>query len=165
MPRKIKPTISAELRELIDDFPELENPDGETQIDQWNAGVRAYADGEPNAPSEKHLRRMAAAIIHGGKHPKDVPIPDLIYMIRGCPSLVNIGTTETSIKQKSVDRVKGPLTAIRAYCIDCMGGSTTMVRDCTDNRCAHWPFRMGNNPFFGKIADADAEVSEDEIER
>jgi hypothetical protein len=34
------------------------------------------------------------------------------------------------------------LKAIRAKCIDCLGGSADEAKKC----CALWPFRMGTNP-------------------
>ena len=37
--------------------------------------------------------------------------------------------------------------AIRAKCIDCMGGSPAEVRLCASGSCALWPFRMGTDPW------------------
>ena len=33
--------------------------------------------------------------------------------------------------------------AIRAKCIDCMGGDKSEVRKCTATKCPLFPFRMG----------------------
>ncbi len=33
--------------------------------------------------------------------------------------------------------------AIRAFCIECMGGDVRMPRDCTVTRCARWICRNG----------------------
>lgn len=33
--------------------------------------------------------------------------------------------------------------AIRAFCIECMGGDVRMPRDCTVTRCALWIYRNG----------------------
>ena len=37
--------------------------------------------------------------------------------------------------------------AIRAKCLDCMGGSPSEVRRCEAGGCALWPFRMGTDPW------------------
>lgn len=42
-------------------------------------------------------------------------------------------------------RVKGPLSAIRASCIECMGGQIREVTRCEDTDCSRHPFRMGTN--------------------
>lgn len=35
---------------------------------------------------------------------------------------------------------------IRKYCLDCMGDSRKLVRQCPSTSCALWPFRMGAVP-------------------
>lgn len=42
------------------------------------------------------------------------------------------------------------LNVIRAYCIDCAGGSKKEANSCTAIRCHLWPYRMGVNPFRPK---------------
>jgi hypothetical protein len=39
------------------------------------------------------------------------------------------------------------LSAIRAKCIDCSGGSALEVKLCRSVRCALFPFRLGSNPW------------------
>src|ERR1700745_3216978 len=39
------------------------------------------------------------------------------------------------------------LKAIRANCIDCMGGSEAEVRRCSAIKCPMWSYRMSTNPF------------------
>lgn len=36
--------------------------------------------------------------------------------------------------------------AIRAMCVECMGGMVYEVAKCTSTRCPLWAFRMGENP-------------------
>lgn len=36
------------------------------------------------------------------------------------------------------------LADIRAHCLDCMGGSRKMVRQCTSAKCHLWKYRMEN---------------------
>ena len=44
--------------------------------------------------------------------------------------------------------ITSPLKAIRANCIDCMGGQRGLVRDCELRGCCPLsPHRMGKNPF------------------
>ena len=50
--------------------------------------------------------------------------------------------------------------AIRAKCIDCMGGSPAEVRRCGDAKCALWPFRMGTDPWREKREMTDEQRAE-----
>lgn len=43
--------------------------------------------------------------------------------------------------------IRNPVKAIKAFCIDCMGGSYNEVKNCTSQICALHPFRMGRNPY------------------
>lgn len=45
--------------------------------------------------------------------------------------------------------------AMRAKCLDCMGGNAAEVRRCGDMTCALWPFRMGTDPFHERRALTD----------
>ena len=36
--------------------------------------------------------------------------------------------------------------AIRAYCLDCCGGSANEVKLCPAKECPLWDFRFGKNP-------------------
>lgn len=38
-----------------------------------------------------------------------------------------------------------PLRRIRAFCLECMGGSRGLVRDCPDDSCHFHPYRFGRN--------------------
>lgn len=46
-------------------------------------------------------------------------------------------------KSKAVTRK----AAIRAHCVECMGGYVGEVAYCTSPDCALYPYRMGSNPF------------------
>lgn len=43
--------------------------------------------------------------------------------------------------------IRNPVKAIRAFCLECCGGSAVEVRDCTSTRCPLKPFRFGKNPY------------------
>lgn len=48
---------------------------------------------------------------------------------------------------EGTDEIKSPLKAIRAFCIDCMGGAVREVRICPSQICPLHAFRMGKNPY------------------
>ena len=56
---------------------------------------------------------------------------------------------EDAVEDKYRERIKNPATAIRAYCVECMGGSVSGVKDCTSMTCPLWNFRMGKDPLRG----------------
>lgn len=45
------------------------------------------------------------------------------------------------------NEIKSPLKAIRAFCIDCMGGQVREVKLCSSEKCPLYAFRMGKNPY------------------
>ena len=45
------------------------------------------------------------------------------------------------------EEIKSPLKAIRAFCIDCMGGQVKEVKLCPSQICPLRAFRMGKNPY------------------
>lgn len=49
-----------------------------------------------------------------------------------------------------MEEIKNPVKAIRAFCLDCCGGSATEVKDCTSKMCVLKPFRFGKNPYRTK---------------
>lgn len=43
-----------------------------------------------------------------------------------------------------------PVKAIRLFCLDCSGGSSSEVKLCTSRTCPLYPFRFGKNPYRTK---------------
>ncbi len=43
------------------------------------------------------------------------------------------------------DKIKNPITAIRSFCVECMGGGVREIASCTAKDCSLYPFRMGTN--------------------
>jgi len=43
-------------------------------------------------------------------------------------------------------KVRTPIKAIRAKCIDCSGGVPKEVRECPIEDCPLYPYRMGRRP-------------------
>ena len=46
--------------------------------------------------------------------------------------------------------ITNPVKAIRAFCLDCMGGSSNEVKQCSTEDCPLWNFRFGKSPFRAK---------------
>ena len=46
--------------------------------------------------------------------------------------------------------ITNPVKAIRAFCLDCMGGSPGEVKRCSSEDCPLWSFRFGKSPFRAK---------------
>lgn len=72
------------------------------------------------------------------------------------------------IENKYRAAIKNRATAIRAYCVGCMGGSVSDVRDCTSLTCPLHPFRMGKDPLRGwdipKVEEIELPEDGDDIE-
>lgn len=43
--------------------------------------------------------------------------------------------------------ITSPIKAIRQFCLDCCGGSSNEVKNCTSQICVLKPFRFGKNPY------------------
>lgn len=41
-----------------------------------------------------------------------------------------------------------PIKAIRALCLRCAGNSPKGVRECSQEDCPGWPYRMGRHPLL-----------------
>jgi len=54
---------------------------------------------------------------------------------------------EHRIIAKYKKRINSPTSAIRAFCVECMGASIKSVADCTSKDCSLLEFRMGTNTF------------------
>ena len=67
--------------------------------------------------------------------------------------------------------ITNPVKAIRAFCVECMGGSSQEVKNCTSAsgtryECPLYPFRQGENPFRKKErSDAQKEADRRNGER
>ncbi len=55
---------------------------------------------------------------------------------------------------KGTQHTKKSLTkVIREKCLDCCCGQAAEVKLCPVEKCALWPYRMGNNPFRKPISE------------
>jgi hypothetical protein len=48
------------------------------------------------------------------------------------------------------NRIRNAQSAIRSFCIECMGGCEKSVTECVSVECSLYHFRMGKNPFHSK---------------
>lgn len=56
--------------------------------------------------------------------------------------------TKTDVKLHNGDaRPTSPLSAIKAFCLECCGYSRDDVKGCTAPMCPLWEFRDGHNPY------------------
>lgn len=53
------------------------------------------------------------------------------------------------------DKLRNPVKAIRAFCLNCCGESAREVKLCPFKKCALHPFRFGRNPFMDKLVMSD----------
>lgn len=110
-------------------------------------------DGVPKEHQLGLQRRIAW--VGGLPAPKYLPVQDLLNMVRQ-------RNWDDNVEAVYRDRIKSPLTGIRAFCVFCAGGSPKAATECSTVHCSLWPFRTGKNPFFGKLKGADTEVSDDD---
>lgn len=43
--------------------------------------------------------------------------------------------------------ITNPVKAVRAFCLECSGGSPAEVKSCPREVCPLFPFRLGKNPY------------------
>lgn len=68
------------------------------------------------------------------------------------------GPDYQAIIEKYKARVRSPKTAIRAKCVECMGGVVSDVAKCTCTGCPLFAFRKGKNPFHSRAGIAPAHL-------
>jgi hypothetical protein len=149
--RKIKQT--AVLKKVLENEDFFSSPDESEQ--QANEALQAYFD----APIREKLvlrhrwKRLACRAVYGTTDPSDIPFEDL--------KIITSLATSDPMATKYAEKIKSPVTGIRAFCYDCQGNDIAGVRNCTNSICVLFPFRMGKNVFFGKLADAEVAPTED----
>lgn len=97
-----------------------------------------------------------------GLNPKEIPLDALRRLTQSGV----LSKVEDSVVLQYRRRIKNPATAIRAFCMKCMGGAMAEVRRCEAMNCPLWSFRMGTNPFANKVlppVEQVIEIEEDEV--
>lgn len=64
-------------------------------------------------------------------------------------------TDHDEITKKYIEKIRSPITAIRAHCVQCMGGQVQHVKGCTAKQCPLYEFRLGRNPFRKHAGNVD----------
>lgn len=94
------------------------------------------------------LSKQLALIEHcldwQGANPKELDIEELTEVIHA-------PTGDDIVEDAYRAKIKNQRTAIRAYCVVCMGGSVVGVRECSSVSCQLFPFRMGRDPIRGYL--------------
>ena len=67
---------------------------------------------------------------------------------------------QAALQTEESKKITNPVKAIRAFCIDCCGGSANEVKLCTSPKCALYPFRLGKNPYRTKRVMTDEQRAE-----
>jgi len=109
---------------------------------------------------EEKLPPIEFRLVFQGKHPRDVPVQALRALIKDSAALKDDVTN-----RRYHEKISNPASGVRAFCIACMGGSPGEVRHCPSTNCPLWAFRLGKNPYFGKVLPPveEIEVEDDDL--
>lgn len=114
----------------------------ENRLDEIEEEIAAEKNPIKRLKLQKRYRITEYQLSWQGANPKELDLDEL-------KEVCNQPLHEDSLVDKYRARIKSPATAIRAYCIDCQGGSIVGVKDCTALTCPLWNFRMGKDPLRG----------------
>jgi len=107
----------------------------------------------------KQLELAERCLDWQGANPKELDIAELTEVIRE-------PTGEDVVEDTYRAKIKNQRTAIRAYCVVCMGGSVVDVKECSSVSCQLFPFRMGRDPIRGYLLpkpENDPPILDDEL--
>jgi hypothetical protein len=125
--------------------------------------VRAMVLAEPDEDfqtlMQDDLRTAIACVVYAGDDPKAVPNDIIKHALVYPPEGYNVFVHLDARK-----RVKNPNTAVRAFCLECQGNDSVGVRQCPSFNCPLHPFRMGGNPFFGRLVNSTGEEESNETQ-
>lgn len=76
--------------------------------------------------------------------PRQMKTQDLLANIRMCNNPGDV------TEERYRNRIRSPLTGIRAFCVECSGGSPKQATMCDAMECPLWPFRLGQNSFYSR---------------
>lgn len=113
----------------------------ESELEDLYASQRD-ATGVNRLKLTKQIDALEETLAWQGANPKHIPIKELREHIR---SAHNDDGQVALYRSK----IKNRATAIRAFCVNCMGGDTVGVRQCPSITCPLHPFRMGKDPLRG----------------
>ncbi len=106
-----------------------------------DASMEEAPEGRKASPTRRVSRAKAAPPV---ETPAATPAPKPTPR-RDPSSSTRVDYDAVILRYK--ERANTPKKAIRAMCIECMGGLIAEVDRCTSTGCALHPFRKGENPF------------------
>jgi hypothetical protein len=125
--------------------------------------IRALVLAEPDEDMREilhdDLRTAIACVMFAGHDPKGVPNDIIKHALQHPPEGYNVFTHMDARK-----RIKNPNSGIRTFCLECQGNDTVGVRQCPSFNCPLWPFRMGGNPFYGRLVNSTGEEESNETQ-
>lgn len=128
-------------------------------LEQRLEDLYASLDGLKGVERLRHMKSinlLEQTLAWQGANPKSVPFEDMRDHIRQPHS-------GDPIEDKYQARIGNRATAIRAYCVQCQGGSVVGVKECVSVICPLHPFRMGSDPLRGyELPKADPVIIEDD---
>lgn len=101
---------------------------------------------------QHQINRLNYMLDWQGANPKELDLDELKEVIHAPEHTDAVEDTYRA-------RIKNQRTAIRAYCVGCMGGSTAAVKECPSVTCQLFPFRMGKDPLRGFALPKDEELA------
>lgn len=135
-------------------YPELkESPKYQSHV-KFNKLMEQYTATTDDVDKELLLESIIACqaeITYGAMDPKTVPTSVMQFVWKS-------RYANSPVEHRAFEAIKNPNTGIRAFCLSCMGGQQTEVRNCPSFNCPLWPFRMATNPFYGRLVGTDAEA-------
>jgi len=78
--------------------------------------------------------------------PPVVVEPELDEEDRAMDSVI---ARQQELVDEYIDKISSPITGIRAFCVQCMGGMVRAIADCPATSCPLYAFRMGKNTMHG----------------
>lgn len=115
---------------------ELENPNKEIPIRE----VLKY---------RKKLIRLIDMYNYIGVDPKDIDRSTLLELVKQPDHYDNV-------EKVYRDRIKNPMTAVRAFCVLCCGGVPSAVKSCAKVNCPLWALRLGKNNYSTRKGNPEA---------
>lgn len=118
----------------------------EKKAEEAEERLERLENGEEEANLKEFMRAKKDAeslkkdYLYVGVDPRDIPREELLEMVKTPYVFDNVEVTYRN-------RIRNPMTAIRAFCVICMGGQPSQVRKCTATRCPLWGLRLGKNNY------------------
>lgn len=103
------------------------------------------------------VRTAVIVFTYRGMNPKEVPAEHMKW------ALQHPLDEQNYLSKEQRARIDGPTKAVRAFCMNCQGNDAAGVRECAAVNCPLWAFRMGHNPFYGKLAQGEVELTDAEV--